>query len=207
MWQSLGVMPAQDAFTVSLFCYANAALPALLECWAEGDERVVVVVPQGIAQAELDRAGGGNVPHVGAPLVRGRLTVAVVPFVDQDGFDRRLWASDLNVVRGEDSFVRAQWAGQPYVWHIYPQDGDAHLTKMDAFLTRIEANLPDAAREAQRAFWYAWNAQDPATLTLAWPAYRAAVPALGVLSRAWARALARQTDLASGLVRYCESRL
>jgi uncharacterized repeat protein (TIGR03837 family) len=207
MWQSLGVAPGQDALTVSLFCYGNAALPALLECWADGDERVVLVVPQGIAQAELDRIGGGRVPHVGAPLVRGRLTVAVVPFVDQDGFDRRLWASDFNVVRGEDSFVRAQWAGQPYLWHIYPQEGDAHLAKMDAFLTRVEANLPDAAREAQRAFWFAWNTQDPVSTPLAWPAYRASMPALGVLSRAWARALARQTDLASGLVKYCESRL
>jgi uncharacterized repeat protein (TIGR03837 family) len=207
MWESLGVAPARDGLTVSLFCYANAALPALLECWAEGDEPVTVVVPQGIAQADLDRYTGGSVPHVGAPLVRGRLTLAVVPFVDQDGFDRRLWASDVNVVRGEDSFVRGQWAGQPYLWHIYPQEGDAHLTKMDAFLTRIEAGLPDAPREAQRALWYAWNAGDAEATAEAWPAYRESMPALGVLARAWARALARQSDLAEGLVRYCESRL
>src|SRR5215213_316842 len=58
---------------------------------------------------------------------------------------------------GADSFVRAQWAGQPYLWHIYPQDADAHLTKMDAFLTRIESSLPEPARAAQRTFWYAWN--------------------------------------------------
>jgi len=103
--------------------------------------------------------------------------------------------------------VRAQWAGQPYVWHVYPQEGDAHLTKMDAFLTRIEAQLPDGARAAQRAFWYAWNAGDEAALVDAWPAYRAAMPGLGMLARAWARALARQPDLTSGLVRYCESRL
>jgi uncharacterized repeat protein (TIGR03837 family) len=130
-----------------------------------------------------------------------------VPFVDQDAFDRRLWASDVNIVRGEDSFVRAQWAGQPYVWHVYPQDADAHLAKMDAFLTRIEANLPGPARDAQRTFWYAWNAGDPVTTADAWPAYRESMPALGVLSRAWARALARMPDLASALVKYCENRL
>ena len=163
MWQSLGFVPHADALTVSLFCYTNAALPALLECWAEGDEPVAVVVPRASRTRTLDRFSGGRVPHAGAPLVRGRLTLAVVPFVDQDAFDRRLWACDLNIVRGEDSFVRAQWAGQPYVWHIYPQEDDAHLTKMDAFLTRIEANLPDGARLAQRTFWYAWNAADPVT--------------------------------------------
>jgi len=207
MWESLGVVPGRDALTVSLFCYANAALPALLECWAEGDERITVIAPQGIAHADLDRFSGGRVPHAGAPLVRGRLTLAVVPFVDQDAFDRRLWASDFNVVRGEDSFLRAQWAGQPYLWHIYPQEGDAHLTKMDAFLTRAEANLPEAPRAAQRAFWYAWNTQDPEATAEAWPAYRESMPTLSVLSRAWARALVRRTDLASGLVKYCESRL
>jgi uncharacterized repeat protein (TIGR03837 family) len=206
-WESLGVSPARDALVVSLFCYSNPALPALLERWAEGDEPVMAVIPQGIAHAEVDRFTGGRVPHVGAPLARGRLTLAVVPFVDQDAFDRRLWASHFNIVRGEDSFVRAQWAGQPYLWHVYPQEGDAHLTKMDAFLTRAEASLPETVREAQRTLWYAWNAGDPQATAEAWPAYRRSMPALGVLSRAWARALARQQDLAGGLVSYCESLL
>ena len=207
MWRSLGYAPPPDALKVSLFCYANPALPALLEAWAEGDETIACLVPDGVARSELDRWAGGAVPHQGSPLTRGRLTVAVVPFVDQDAFDRRLWACDLNFVRGEDSFVRAQWSGQPYVWHIYPQEADAHLTKMDAFLTRLESGVPDSVRLGQRTFWYAFNAGDPITTADAWPAYRAAMPAVTVLTRAWARALARQPDLAGGLVRFCESRL
>jgi uncharacterized repeat protein (TIGR03837 family) len=206
-WRSTGFVPPDDALTVSLFCYANQALPALLETWAEGEEPVVCIVPRGVAHSEIDRFTGGEVPHPGAPLTRGRLTLAVVPFVDQDAFDRRLWSCDLNFVRGEDSFLRGQWAGQPHVWHIYPQEDDAHLTKMDAFLTRIEANLPDSVRLAQRTFWYAWNAGDSVTTSEAWPEYRAAIPAVTVLARAWARALARQQDLTEGLVKYCESRL
>src|SRR5215213_8574397 len=126
-----------------------------------------------------------------APLVRGRLTLAVAPFVDQDAFDRRLWACDVNFVRGEDSFMRAQWAAQPFVWHIYPQEGDAHLAKMDAFLTRMEATLPDGVRRPQRAFWYAWNASDPVATADAWPQFRAATAGLRVVARGWARALAR----------------
>ncbi|MFO1311508.1 MAG: elongation factor P maturation arginine rhamnosyltransferase EarP [Burkholderiales bacterium] len=207
VWQPAGFVPAEDALVVTLFCYANAALPALLDLWADGDEPVAVMVPQGVAHADLDRFTGGRVPHVGAPFVRGRLTLAVLPFVDQDAFDRRLWASDLNFVRGEDSFVRAQWAGRPYVWHVYPQEADAHLVKMDAFLTRVEAQLPATACAAQRAFWYAWNAGDPVMTVDAWPAWRAAMPALGVIAGAWARALARHTDLATALVNYCENRL
>ena len=72
---------------------------------------------------------------------------------------------------------------------------------------RLNQNRNIEPRKAQRALWYAWNAGDPEATAEAWPAYRASLPALGVLSRAWARALSRQPDLASGLVKYCESRL
>ena len=206
-WRSIGLAPGARALKVTVFCYANPALPALLEVWAEGDEAIMCVVPEGVAQPELDRFSGGAVPHPGAPLTRGRLTFAVVPFVDQRAFDRRLWTADLNLVRGEDSFVRAQWAGQPFVWHLYPQDGDAQLAKMDAFLTRLETGLPHSAQAAQRAFWYAWNAGDPDQTAASWPNYRAAMPAIGAHSAAWARALARQAGMAEGLVKFAESRL
>ena len=45
-----------------------------------------------------------------------------------------LWACDFNFVRGEDSLVRAIWAGKPFVWQIYPQDDNAHYAKLEAFL-------------------------------------------------------------------------
>jgi uncharacterized repeat protein (TIGR03837 family) len=196
-----------DPYRVSLFCYDNQALPALLDCWAEGDREVACLVPEGVARSALDRWTGGNVPHPGAPLVRGRLTLAVTPFTDQDAFDRRLWSAHLNLVRGEDSFVRAQWAARPFVWHIYPQEGDAHLAKMDAFLIRLEAGLAAPAAAAQRAFWYAWNAGDGDALAAAWPAFRAAAPALAAHGEHWAQALGAQVELAEGLVNFSESRL
>jgi uncharacterized repeat protein (TIGR03837 family) len=195
------------AYHVNLFCYDNPALPALLDCWAESDTEVACLVPEGVARSALDRWTGGNVPHPGAPLVRGCLTVAVTPFTDQDTFDQRLWTADLNIVRGEDSFVRAQWAARPFVWHIYPQEGDAHLAKMDAFLLRIEAGLPPAIAAAQRAFWYAWNAADGDALAEAWPAFREQADALAAHGDRWAHALAAQVDLAEGLVKFSENRL
>jgi uncharacterized repeat protein (TIGR03837 family) len=207
MWRSIGVEPEPGALTVSLFCYANKALPALLESWSEGDEPIVCVVPEGIAQAELDRWTAGAVPHPGKPAVRGRLTVAVASFVDQDAFDRRLWACDLNFVRGEDSLVRALMAAQPLVWHIYPQAEDVHLLKLDALLSRFEAGLEPGALRARHAFWQAWNSGHPEATAAAWPSFRAALPALDVHARARAAALARQTDLARGLVTFCENRL
>ena len=207
VWRAAGFVPDPEALYVSLFCYANPALPALLDAWAEGDEPVACIVPEGVAASELDLWTGGAVPHPGTPLRRGRLTLAMAPFVDQRAFDRRLWAADLNFVRGEDSFVRAQWAGQPFVWQAYPQDDDAHLAKMDAFVTRLEASVPDGAGLGLRPLWYGWNAGDPAATAAAWPGFRARMGAISVVARAWARALARQTDLTEGLVRFCENRL
>jgi hypothetical protein len=51
-------------------------------------------------------------------------------FLPQADFDRLLWRCDINFVRGEDSFVRAQWATHPFVWQIYQQDDDTHLVKL-----------------------------------------------------------------------------
>lgn len=69
----------------------------------------------------------------------------------QAEFDHLLWACDLNLVRGEDSLVRALWAGQPLVWHIYPQEDGAHHAKLQAFLDWLQA--PASLRD----FHWAWN--------------------------------------------------
>src|ERR1019366_9135570 len=81
------------------------------DAWADGDEPVVCVVPEGVAAGALDRWTEGQVPHPGQSISRGRLVVAGIPFLAQDDYDRLLWASDINFVRGEDSFVRALGPG------------------------------------------------------------------------------------------------
>ena len=88
---------------------------------------------------------------------RGLLEVRFVPFVPQAAYDDLLWACDVNFVRGEDSFVRAQWAGRPFVWHIYPQADDAHRIKLDAFLALYGAVLQPPAVQSMRGLWHAWN--------------------------------------------------
>ena len=196
-----------DQLEISLFCYSNPALPALLSAWADGPARVNCIVPAGVAQSEIERWTGGVAPDAGSALTRGQLTIQIEPLVDQQAFDRRLWRSDLNFVRGEDSFVRAQWAARPLVWHVYPQTEDAHLVKMDAYLLRQETDLPETARTAQREFWYAWNSGAAGATAAAWPVFREALPALRVNALAWARALSEQEDMTTRLVTFCENRL
>jgi uncharacterized repeat protein (TIGR03837 family) len=80
-----------------------------------------------------------------------------IPFLTQADYDKLLWSMNLNVVRGEDSFVRALWAGKPLIWHIYRQTENTHLTKLNAWLASTE--LPQPVKEAMLA-WSSANQLD-----------------------------------------------
>jgi len=202
LWSTLGVSaPSKDEVRVTLFCYPNAVLPALLDAWANGDDTIVCIVPEGVATRALAAWGAGSVPHPGRPLRRGRLSLHSVPFVSQDDYDRLLWSSSLNFVRGEDSFVRAQWAASPFMWHIYPQADGAHLAKLGAFMDRYTAGLDADASAGVRRFWRAWNGADGAgPIDAAWLEFVSAREAVGRHSRAWAAHLASLPELGAGLV-------
>ena len=122
-----------SALAISMFCYDNPALPALLDVWAGGGEPVVCRVTDGLPRKQVSRwLGTGFEP--GETARRGALELTALPFVPQPDYDRLLGACDLNFVRGEDSFVRAQWARRPFVWQAYSQADGAHWPKIDAFL-------------------------------------------------------------------------
>jgi uncharacterized repeat protein (TIGR03837 family) len=207
VWESLGIAAPRDGIAISLFCYANHGLTSLLDSWAEGDEPVLCVVPEGVATAALDAWTGGNVPHAKQSLTRGRLSLASIPFLAQDDYDRLLWHCDVNVVRGEDSFVRAQWSARPFVWHIYPQADDAHRVKLEEFLRRYEVGLETSAAQAVSAFWLAFNAEEPDAAALAWLGFRTALTEVSKHGIEWLNRLRKLPDLASELVDFCNDRL
>ena len=202
MWSSLQIPPvAPDEIRMSLFCYPNPALPALFDAWADGDAPVTCIVPEGVAAGALDLWTGGNVPHAGHPYVRGRLSIHTIPFLAQDDYDRLLWLCAVNFVRGEDSFVRAQWAARPFVWHIYPQAEGTHWRKQDAFLDRFAAGLASGPEGALRRFWHAWNAApDAGEIGAAWLELVEARAELERHTVAWTEQLAGHADLAAGMV-------
>jgi len=206
LWRFFGLSPGASSIVVSLFCYANRALPALLDAWADGDEPVLCLVPEGVAAPSLDAWTGGDVPHAGQTRTHGRLTLVTLPFVAQDDYDRLLWQCDVNFVRGEDSFVRAQWAARPFVWHIYPQADDAHRAKLEEFLRRFEIGLDPRAAQALNRFWETFNG-DRSDAATEWPVFRARLPALSAHGDRWARRLGSHRDLATGLVEFCAARL
>ncbi|MFP5402337.1 MAG: elongation factor P maturation arginine rhamnosyltransferase EarP [Gammaproteobacteria bacterium] len=208
-WRAWGLdAPAPDELRVSLFAYENAALPALLDAWAVDARPLTCMVPEGRVIPQLAAWLGRRTLAPGETAERGALRVHVLPFTDQDAYDRLQWACDLNFVRGEDSCVRAQAAARPLVWQAYPQAERAHWDKLEALLGAYVGGLDAAAADAVRGLWRGWNgvAGAPAVAG-AWAAWRAQEAALARHARAWAAQLQTLGNLAETLAEFAESKL
>ena len=180
-----GIEPGPGERLVSLFCYLNPALPALLETLA--DQPTLLLATPGAATDQVLSA-------LGPELRRGALRAQCLPWLSQPDYDALLWSCDLNFVRGEDSFVRAQWAGRPFAWQIYAQHDGSHRAKLLAFLDRMLAGADASLSARVRALWLGWNGFVPMPPALP-PA-----PAWQALGAAWREGLATQPDLATRLL-------
>ncbi|WP_413794659.1 MULTISPECIES: elongation factor P maturation arginine rhamnosyltransferase EarP [unclassified Pseudomonas] len=198
--QGLGVKRAPEACLISLFAYENAGLASWFDAMAADARAFHVLVPEGRVLGDVERWLGVEGLTVEALHRRGALTVQVLPFVRQDQYDKLLWCCDFNAVRGEDSFVRAQWAGRPLLWHIYQQEEDVHLEKLEAFLRLYSRGLSQAAEKAISGLWRAWNAgQD---MTEHWKSTCQHQQELADHAQAWCLEQASRPDLAAALVKF-----
>ncbi|MBL0532731.1 elongation factor P maturation arginine rhamnosyltransferase EarP [Aeromonas dhakensis] len=209
-WASLGLPPKQELeLRVSLFTYESAALTSLVESWCQGATPVTLLLPLGRSLNDVLTGAGlaDAVPtaRAGDLLRVGNLTIKLLPMTDQAGYDRLLWSCDLNLVRGEDSFVRAQWAAHPFLWHIYPQEEQAHMVKLDGFLDHYLAELPTATGQWLRGFSHALNQGENIREWWAqWPDHAAIWQQHG---RHWSHKLLQDGDLVTRLVKFLESRI
>lgn len=177
---------------VSLFCYEpQPAFAALLD---ELDAAPTLLLAASGAATRLLRE------QLGDALARGRLRGVALPWLTQRDYDHLLWASDLNFVRGEDSWVRAQWAGRPFVWQAYAQDDGIHAAKLDAFMDRFLADAPAGLASALRAASARWNGLREGPMAL---------PPLGpwqAHAERWCDALASRPDLTAELLGFVAAR-
>ncbi|MBS1142799.1 MAG: earP [Proteobacteria bacterium] len=185
---------------ISLFCYDSAPVGALLDALRDTTIPTVCHVPPGKPLAAVAAHLGGN-----GPWRVGMADIQPVPFVPIDDFDRLLWRCDINFIRGEDSFVRAQWAGKPFIWHVYPQDDGAHLGKLEAFLTTYGDGLETTAKTAIRRMFVAWNVGE--NMASAWQGFLENREAIARHNRAWAEHLASRPDLTTALVNFCATKV
>jgi uncharacterized repeat protein (TIGR03837 family) len=166
----------------SLFCYEPPALRPWLQSLSRSEH---LLVTPGRSWAAVQQAIGAQ--------AQDHVSLSALPWTDQAGFDRLLWACDLNLVRGEDSLVRALWAGQALVWQIYPQHDGAHHAKLQAFLDWLQAP------EDLRHFHAVWNGMAAGPLPRLTPSTLASwrTCVLDARNRLWA-----QPDLVSQLLAF-----
>ena len=191
----------QGEILVSMFCYEPPALTQLLDDLTENGingQPVRLLVAAGRAtqavKSLLVSKTSHNTHQIGRQTnkyMSKQLSISYLPLLTQIDFDHLLWASDVNFVRGEDSIVRAIWAGKPFVWQIYPQDDGAHGAKLEAFLDML------AATPGLRDFHRVWNDLSDQTLPSLTDANDWQQTAANTRSR-----LSQQADLSSSLLEY-----
>lgn len=197
----LGVKPAENALIVSLFGYENTAIASLLDAWIQSPTPVLCLVPASKVLPSINNHLGKAL-SLGDEFVQGGLRLKVIPFLTQSDYDRLLWACDINFIRGEDSFVRAQWAAKPFIWHIYPQDEDIHMIKLDAFLQHYLEGLNPALQSSITALWHQWN--QGLECGNSWNNCLTDLQNWQKHSQDWCQTLNSLGDLAANMVRSCD---
>ena len=180
---------------VSLFCYEPPELIALLAQLRQRGlhgQPVRLLVCAGRATAAVKALVEQEIGLQPNQFLCNLLSISYLDLLTQHDFDHLLWASDLNFVRGEDSLVRALWAGQPLVWQLYPQSDDAHLAKLAAFMDVIHAPA------SLRNFHAAWNSSAKPANALP----LVDLPAWSACIQTAAQGFKTQDDLTSQLMRF-----
>lgn len=126
-------------------------------------------------------------------------------WLDQPGFDLLLSSCELNIVRGEDSWLRAQWAGKPMLWQPYRQADGAHLSKLHAYLERLLDGADPAIHQAVSQLMLSVNGAAEPSLALAnWLDH---LPAINDWHLNWRERLASQSSLTDRLAQFCMDHL
>ena len=172
-WLQAQGIDARGERIASLFCYEPPALGALLRQLDTATTPTHLLVTAGRAARAVARCLEDENDLQRLSGQREQLSLSYLPHLTQRAYDELLWACDVNFVRGEDSLVRALWAGAPLVWHIYPQpEDDAHHAKLGAFLDWLQAPA------SLRRFHHVWNGIEAGPLPeIDLPGWRACVQA------------------------------
>ncbi|EGT3626616.1 elongation factor P maturation arginine rhamnosyltransferase EarP [Morganella morganii] len=208
LFSQLGLkgIEAQDT-VVSIFSYETEALPALCELWQQSVEKIHALIPKGRSLNSLTHLLPCDIAALvpGQQINHGNLTLHILPMTDQQGFDRLLWSCDFNIVRGEDSFLRAQWAAKPFIWHIYPQEDDYHLVKLEAFLKLYCDNLPPKIACYWSELNLAFNQAQQSAVSLHWQNLNPVNLPLLHHAKQWPINALNAADLATRLVQFVKN--
>jgi uncharacterized repeat protein (TIGR03837 family) len=199
---NLNLNENSTALKISLFSYPHAPISDLLSAMADSAIKISCYVPATSILPKISEFCGKESIAAGEHLSRNNLNLHVLPFLSQADYDKLLASCDINFVRGEDSWIRAIWAGRPFIWQPYLQTEDTHLIKLKAFLDVFYTGCEDTARQAAIAMHNVWASQHITAST--WQNYLDNISTLKTFTAQQTSALASQPDLATNLVIYIE---
>jgi uncharacterized repeat protein (TIGR03837 family) len=201
-WQRIGINQAAK-LNISLFAYPQANVKDLLAALMQWDSPVNLLVPHSSVVELLKELYPQQDFTIGSVVNIHHLSVHVLPFLTQVDYDCLLWACDVNFVRGEDSWIRAIWAGKPFFWQPYIQTEDTHLVKLDAFLQRYTEGESTSLKATILDTYYAWSSKTPDAVEY-FKTFFAQLAELRKHAERQSRTWAAQADLASKLVIFSE---
>lgn len=189
---------------ISVFSYETQALAALCELWQTSEQKIHLLIPKGRSLNCLAHLLPCPIEALtsGQQIVHQQLTLHILPMTDQQGFDRLLWSCDLNIVRGEDSFLRAQWAAKPFIWHIYPQEDNYHLVKLEAFMQIYCDNLAPEIAGSWSMLNLAFNQGKQSDVKKHWHNLDSNHSAILDHAKKWPNDALNNVDLATRLVQF-----
>ena len=208
LFSQLGLSGIEAKDTViSVFSYESSALLALCQLWQQSEQIIHALIPKGrslnsltcILPKPIDELNSGD------QIRLGNLIIHILPMTDQEGYDKLLWSCDFNIVRGEDSFLRAQWAAKPFIWHIYVQEEDYHLIKLDAFMQVYCNNLPPELANSWQALNLAFNQEQGEQAIMHWQQLNLVNLPLLQHAKQWPVDAINDVDLASRLVQFVKN--
>lgn len=187
---------------VSLFGYPHAPMHELLAAMTDSNQHIDCYVPASSILPKIAEFFGKHSIIAGEHLNYKNLNLYVLPFLSQADYDKLLAICDVNFVRGEDSWIRAVWAGKPFIWQPYWQTEDTHITKLNAFLDLFYPDCNEAAKQATYATHAAWTSDSMTTSV--WQDYLNNLASLKTHALQQANSLALLPDLATNLVIFIE---
>ncbi len=196
MRRDASIQTQSESFNIALFCYDNAPLEALFQAVAGGVSKTSIYAPLAHSIQKIAPFFGKRSLCAGDVLTKNQLTLHVLPFLSQDEYDALLWRCDLNFVRGEDSWVRAIWAGKPFIWQPYLQSENTHIAKLNAFLDVLYRENQSACEAHE--YWSAGKWPESF-----WPTFLDNMPAIRAVAMQQSEKLSKQVDLATKLVIFC----
>lgn len=192
-----------EAIKISLFGYPEANIGQLIRQLISTEKTIHIFLPFNSEITALNALIEKYHLKTGEAKALHRVRLHLLPFLSQPQYDQLLWACDLNFVRGEDSWIRAIWAGKPFIWQPYIQSENTHITKLSAFLSVYLAQADSETKSLIETTHLVWSNAQPIPHEKFWLDIKNCLANWQAYAYQKSNLFAQQKDLSQALIDFC----